>query len=167
MALPFLLAGCIEGLVGVIVVPSGPDFVVSTTNGIAPLSVHFTSSVPDGTTSLSWSFGDGTTSGEKDPTHVYLAPGTYSVTLTVVWIDSGGEEWTATTTKSWVHRCPPATHSAAHKVYVTNGAGDSVSVIDTVTNTVTATITVGSMPAGIAVHGGRLYVANYGGKTCR
>lgn len=31
-----------------------------------------------------WDFGDGTTSGELSPTHVYLAPGTYTVTLTLI-----------------------------------------------------------------------------------
>ncbi|MCX6092196.1 MAG: PKD domain-containing protein [Candidatus Bipolaricaulota bacterium] len=120
LALLVLLAGCIEGLIGVIVVPSSPDFAVSTTNGTAPLSVHFTPSVPDGTVSLEWSFGDGATSREENPIHAYLVPGTYSVALTVVWIDSGGEEWTATTTKTGCivveTETPPA--PATHKAYV-------------------------------------------------
>jgi len=30
-----------------------------------------------------WDFGDGQTSGEKDPVHIYAEPGTYTVTLTV------------------------------------------------------------------------------------
>jgi len=33
--------------------------------------------------SWSWSFGDGATSGERNPTHTYPTPGTYEVTLTV------------------------------------------------------------------------------------
>lgn len=39
---------------------------------------------PDGSlVSWSWSFGDGATSGERNPTHTYPTPGTYEVTLTV------------------------------------------------------------------------------------
>ncbi len=46
--------------------------------------------------------------------------------------------------------------------YIANNNGASVSVIDLVSNTVTATIPVGSGPAGAAVHpdGTRVYVAN-------
>jgi PKD repeat protein len=43
-----------------------------------------TSSDPDGSiTSYRWTFGDGGTGTEQSPTHVYTAPGTYTVTLTV------------------------------------------------------------------------------------
>jgi YVTN family beta-propeller protein len=47
------------------------------------------------------------------------------------------------------------------KVYVTNRP-NTVSVIDTATNTVTATISVGNGPVGVAVKpdGSKLYVAN-------
>ena len=48
------------------------------------------------------------------------------------------------------------------KVYVTNGDANSVSVIATATNTVTATIPVGTDPFGVAVtpDGSKVYVAN-------
>ncbi|MFO8163357.1 MAG: hypothetical protein R6T98_02360 [Desulfatiglandales bacterium] len=47
-------------------------------------------------------------------------------------------------------------------VYVTNQSDDTVSVIDTTANSVTATIAVGHHPSGIAVNpaGTRAYVAN-------
>uniref|UniRef100_A0A7C1CFC2 PKD domain-containing protein n=1 Tax=Thermofilum adornatum TaxID=1365176 RepID=A0A7C1CFC2_9CREN len=39
---------------------------------------------PDGNIVLwHWDFGDGTTSSDRNPTHVYVSPGTYTVTLTV------------------------------------------------------------------------------------
>jgi len=54
------------------------------------------------------------------------------------------------------------------KVYVTNGAPlNTVSVIDTATNTVSATIPVGADPSGVAVtpDGSKVYVGNFGSNT--
>src|SRR5260370_2769291 len=53
------------------------------------------------------------------------------------------------------------------KLYVANLDGNSVSVADTATNTVTTTIPVGSGPQGVAVtpDGSEVYVANYGDNT--
>ena len=59
-------------------------------------------------------------------------------------------------------RCQPA--------YVTNAGGDTVSVIDTATNTVNATIPVGDRPSAVAVNpdGTLAYVANSRRRTpCR
>ena len=60
------------------------DFSGSPTNGLAPLSVHFTdlSSVP-GPSAWLWNFGDGSTSSTQNPTHLYAAAGTYDVRLDV------------------------------------------------------------------------------------
>ncbi|MEI8278656.1 MAG: PKD domain-containing protein [Bacteroidota bacterium] len=46
-------------------------------------TTHFTNTTPLPYTSLSWNFGDGNTSVLPNPTHTYLNPGTYSVTLVV------------------------------------------------------------------------------------
>ena len=46
-------------------------------------------------------------------------------------------------------------------IYVTNYLGNTVSVIDPATNTVTATINVGNGPAGIAFDGTNIYVTNF------
>src|ERR1700690_3248450 len=52
--------------------------------------------------------------------------------------------------------------SAGPFLYITNHDSNNVSVIDTATNTVTATIPVGNHPTGIAVDylGARAYTAN-------
>jgi YVTN family beta-propeller protein len=55
----------------------------------------------------------------------------------------------------------------AQNAYVTNGGDNTVSVIATATNTVTATIPVGAGPGGVAVSpdGNTVYVANGGDNT--
>lgn len=60
-------------------------------NGATPLSVTFTSSDSTddvGVVSYLWDFGDGTTSTEANPEKEYMAPGVFTVSLTVT--DAGG-----------------------------------------------------------------------------
>jgi len=61
------------------------DFSSSVTPSCAPLAVNFNdlSTPPSGVTSWSWNFGDGNTATTQNPTHIYAAPGSYSVTLTI------------------------------------------------------------------------------------
>jgi YVTN family beta-propeller protein len=61
----------------------------------------------------------------------------------------------------------PLSLCAAPFAYITNAADDTVSIIDTATNTVTATVPVGLSPYGVAVSsdGARVFVANYNGDT--
>lgn len=58
-------------------------FLASPTSGDAPLSVQFTDHSTGTPTSWNWDFGDGGTSTEQNPIHVYTAPGVYDVYLTV------------------------------------------------------------------------------------
>ena len=60
----------------------GPSsgFSVSPDEGCAPLNASFTNSSL-AATSYFWDFGDGTTSEESDPDHVYTEPGTYTIML--------------------------------------------------------------------------------------
>ncbi len=51
-------------------------------------SVQFTDTSTNSPTAWSWSFGDGATSSAQNPTHVYTASGTYTVSLTAS--NSGG-----------------------------------------------------------------------------
>jgi PKD repeat protein len=53
------------------------------TSGGSPLSVQFTDISIGSPTTWSWDFGDGFTSTEPNPLHVYQNAGTYSVTLSV------------------------------------------------------------------------------------
>lgn len=59
------------------------QFTSDFTEGMAPLTVHFTDITPGRPTTWLWDFGDGTTSVEQNPTHTYTASGLYTVALTV------------------------------------------------------------------------------------
>jgi PKD repeat protein len=67
----------------------------NTSVGVAPLTVHFASTVAGGQPAYvySWTFGDGGTSASPSPDHTYTSPRTYAVSLRVN--DSGGHEATA------------------------------------------------------------------------
>lgn len=73
----------------------GTGFTASPTSGPVGgtgLLVTFadaTRYVSTGGATWSWSFGDGATSSVRNPTHVYVAAGTYTVTLTVTRTSSG------------------------------------------------------------------------------
>ncbi len=58
------------------------SFSASPTSGKAPLKVQFTDKSTNGPTSWKWSFGDGTYSTSKSPSHTYSKAGKYSVSLT-------------------------------------------------------------------------------------
>jgi PKD repeat protein len=62
--------------------PPVADFVGSPTSGYAPLTVNFTDLSTENPTSWLWDFGDGNTSVEQNPTHIYADLGMYTVTLT-------------------------------------------------------------------------------------
>ncbi|HKQ18655.1 MAG TPA: PKD domain-containing protein, partial [Candidatus Eisenbacteria bacterium] len=70
----------------------GPDkgptaaFLAATRSGTVPLQVQFTDQSRAGSSDITewtWRFGDGEKSSERNPVHVYQAPGTYSVSLVV------------------------------------------------------------------------------------
>jgi subtilisin family serine protease len=59
------------------------DFTASSLLGLVPLVVEFTDRSTGNPVSWNWNFGDGATSTARHPTHIYLIPGHYTVTLTV------------------------------------------------------------------------------------
>jgi PKD repeat protein len=95
--------------------PTPPPAVVaaftgSPTAGGNPLSVTFFNSSQNASNFL-WNFGDGNTSTQQSPVHVFTAPGSYTVTLTVTG-PNGGD----TTTK---------------EAYITVVGGSTVTVCNT------------------------------------
>lgn len=73
--------GAIES--GVTAVSPLADFSYDPISGIVPLTVVFTNLSTGEIDSWLWNFGDGQTSAELNPTHIYTVPGDYVVTLRV------------------------------------------------------------------------------------
>ena len=73
------------------------NFTADVTTGDAPLTVQFTDASTGGPDSWSWDFGDGNTSTDRNATHTYTAPGTYTANLTVE-NSAGSDSATATIT---------------------------------------------------------------------
>ncbi len=73
------------GLINVAVNPPllNAKFTSTATSGASPLPVQFTDASVGGVTGWAWDFGDGTTSTDQNPLHVYTANGKYTVKLTV------------------------------------------------------------------------------------
>jgi PKD repeat protein len=57
-------------------------FTTDTITGAAPLDVQFMDASLGGATGWSWDFGDGASSTQRNPAHIYTTPGTYTVVLT-------------------------------------------------------------------------------------
>jgi PKD repeat protein len=62
--------------------PPTAGFSANWTSGPAPLPVQFNDTSSRDVTSWSWDFGDGSTSTQEYPSHTYLTPGIYTVSLT-------------------------------------------------------------------------------------
>ena len=59
----------------------GATFTTDVQVGVAPLTVQFTDQSTVAATSVEWDFGDGNTSTVEAPSHTYLDPGLYDVSL--------------------------------------------------------------------------------------
>ena len=71
-------------LISVRQVPLKSCFEMSKAVGDAPLTIIFNPQCSTGTTDkYKWTFGDGETSAERKPTHIFTTPGSYEVTLEI------------------------------------------------------------------------------------
>ncbi|HEX2980875.1 MAG TPA: PKD domain-containing protein [Anaerolineaceae bacterium] len=68
----------------------GTGFTADLTAGVEPLTTQFTNTSTHAFTSLLWDFGDGQTSTQANPAHIYSSPGRYSPSLTIAW--AGGQQ---------------------------------------------------------------------------
>lgn len=75
--------------------PGAVDFTASPRSGSAPLAVTFSSMVNGSAQGYVWSFGDGTSSDQASPSHIY-GQGTYTVTLLVSMSNGGSGSVTKT-----------------------------------------------------------------------
>ena len=108
--------------------PPSVSVAASATTGQAPLTVNFISTAADSDgriAAYSWAFGDGQSSTEVSPSHLYQTPGTYTARLTVT--DNGG-----------------ATASAGVNIVVNRGSSNQPPVVRVV-----ATPTSGVAPVNV------------------
>ncbi|MEO5571669.1 MAG: PKD domain-containing protein [Bacteroidia bacterium] len=78
-----LFEGCKKGTSDDDIIKPVPtvDFTFSTGDGFAPDTIQFTNQSKDAD-SYQWDFGDGISSSETSPSHIFQNPGTYNVKLT-------------------------------------------------------------------------------------
>ncbi len=116
----------------VVVLPPPPTAALSasTTAGPAHLEVNYSDLSSGHLSSWSWNFGDGGTSNQQHPTYTYVAPGTYTVSLTAT--GAGGTHTISETdliavstpsTASLIAR-PTSGHSPLVVVFSDTSAGD-------------------------------------------
>jgi len=85
--------------------------------GKAPFIVEFTDLSSNSPTSWSWDFGDGTSSTEQNPRHIYLYEGAYDVSLTVT--NQYGSDTMAKTGTTAAVTAAPVTTTAAPAIAAT------------------------------------------------
>ena len=70
--------------------PPVTDFTGTPLSGTAPLDMVFTDASTNSPNAWAWDFGDGGTSNVQNPTHTYIDPGSYTVSLTA--FNDGGSD---------------------------------------------------------------------------
>jgi YVTN family beta-propeller protein len=106
------------------------------------------------------------TTAPSSPTstsQAFAATAMTASTTTTTTTKTANASLSATTTPITVGANPDGVAVSGNRAYVVNGADGSVSVLDTTTNKVVATVPVGSWPQFVAVSpdGARAYVTNY------
>lgn len=124
------------------VVPSGnppvADFSISDFNPPLSASVQFTDITTNNPVSWLWNFGDGNISTIQNPTHSYLTPGNYTITLI-----SNNCFYSDTVTKSITVQQAPGITINPYSFNVTiNNCNDSITLPMVITNTGSGTLTI-------------------------
>ena len=117
---------------GTITVTEKPESVIPVANFTASLTVQFTDTSTNNPTQWEWNFGDGNSSTEQNPVHVYGSEGTYNVTL--VATNDAGSSYVGTMVITVTRLVPVANFTAN----VTEGSAPlTVQFTDTSTNSPT------------------------------
>ena len=95
-------------------VPPVASFTAISTTGTAPFSVQFADHSSGTIDTWTWTFGDGATSNERNPQHVYDTEGTYTVQLTVS--GAGGDD--TMTRKTYIQVTEPAPAETPKALYL-------------------------------------------------
>lgn len=116
--------GCLGSCSGTVLISSNlsASFQASVTSGCATVQVDFTNNSVYAI-SYHWDFGDGTTSVLTNPSHTYLNPGTYNVTL--MSFGATGTDSSTVTSQIFVYPKPVANFQA----YISE-SGDTVNFAD-------------------------------------
>jgi len=133
------------------------DFEASTVEGRAPLPVQFTPQTDGTPVSYAWDFGDGYTSNQPNPVHVYTSHGTYSVMLTVGFAEGDSVTRIKKRLLTVDPQLPQAPIVDPYSVYwisettsrIRRGTYDGSMTEDVASNAAT--------PSGFDIAGGRIY----------
>ncbi|HNQ28784.1 MAG TPA: PKD domain-containing protein [Methanolinea sp.] len=101
-----------EGYILVTNTPPVAGFSGTPLTGHVPLPVQFSDMSTGVITSYLWDFGDGNSSTDSDPYHIYGAPGSYNVSLTVE--NDGGSNTTDAEHYITVTNAPPVSSFSAN-----------------------------------------------------
>ena len=114
--------------------PPKVDFVADITSGMVPLAVSFTDLSTQGSGVMDewyWGFGDGNNSTLQNPTNEYLAPGVYTVSLTVTDVNDSTDTETKVDYITVFSTDPPAAPSDVQIETIGDDATLSWAVVDT------------------------------------
>ena len=117
-----------------VLTPPVADFTANKTEGTTPLTVKFTDTSTNSPTGWEWNFGDGSTSTEQNPEHIFSGEGTYNVTLVATNADGSSNEKSMVITVNRV-LTPPVANFVADKTEGTTPL--TVKFTDTSTNSPT------------------------------
>lgn len=130
------------------------DFSLNPTLGSRPLLVDFTPSAEGTPTTYLWDFGDGSTSSEAAPSHVYYTKGIYTVTLTVSY--ASGATVTAKKTDC-IDVGGGFTSPTALGLYWLNGSTGAIRRGPAAGGSVATLVSSGARGGALAVGLGRVY----------